>query len=260
MNKPKIIIFASGTKEGGGSGFENLVIKSKTIPSPEKYPNEAILNAEIVAVVSNHEHGGVRKKADSLGIKFIHFDKDFTAENYQKIVKDTGAEWIILSGWLKKVAGLPVDKTININPGPLPEVGGKGMYGINVHKRVLDDWRGGISYSDCPVGHSQVTLHFVDENFDTGKILYKRNVKLPPLFDLTAETIQHEVNAKEQLIQPYVTDLVIQGNITLLNNEVKIDFRVAMYTLMLGVLEKNQISKEDFDLNFIETRITQNKK
>jgi len=48
-----LLIFASGTKEDGGSGFQALVENTKT----------GILDARIVAVVSNHEHGGVRMRA-----------------------------------------------------------------------------------------------------------------------------------------------------------------------------------------------------
>ena len=62
--KPKLIIFASGRKEGGGSGFENLVEAAKA----------GTLDAEIVALVSNHEHGGVRERAERLGIPFVHFN------------------------------------------------------------------------------------------------------------------------------------------------------------------------------------------
>ena len=51
MNKPKLIIFSSGTKTGGGSGFENLVSAQKS----------GVSNFDIVAVVSNHEMGGVRE-------------------------------------------------------------------------------------------------------------------------------------------------------------------------------------------------------
>lgn len=47
---PKLIIFASGTEDGGGSGFENLVTSKD-------------LDADVVTVVSNHEHGGVRVRA-----------------------------------------------------------------------------------------------------------------------------------------------------------------------------------------------------
>src|SRR6185436_16530503 len=103
MGKPRMIVFASGTKDGGGSGFENLVNATKT----------GVLDADMVAVVSNHENGGVKARAVKLGIPFIHFAGPFTAENYQKIVHDSGAEWVTLSGWLKMVQGLDPQKTFN---------------------------------------------------------------------------------------------------------------------------------------------------
>jgi len=103
--KKKIIIFASGTKDGGGSGFENMVNATQS----------GILNAEISAVISNHENGGVREKADRLSIKFIHFPKPWTTEKYQELTE--GADLVCLSGWLKLVAGLDPKKTINIHPG-----------------------------------------------------------------------------------------------------------------------------------------------
>ena len=116
MQKPKLIIFSSGTKTGGGSGFENLVKAEKS----------GELSADIVAVVSNNaEGGGVREKADRLGVKFILFQGPFEATEYQKIIKETGAEWTALSGWLKLVIGLDPAKTFNIHPAPLPKFGGR---------------------------------------------------------------------------------------------------------------------------------------
>ena len=53
--KSRLLVFAAGTKDGGGSGFENLV--KATMPV-DGHPS--VLNAEIVAVVSNHEYGGVK--------------------------------------------------------------------------------------------------------------------------------------------------------------------------------------------------------
>src|SRR6266853_3160370 len=96
MKKPKLIIFASGTKTGGGSGFENLV-KSNRSKSGD-------LNADIVAVVSNHEHGGVREKADRLKVPFIYFTEPWTSDKYQEIASK--ADFVALSGWLKLVTGL----------------------------------------------------------------------------------------------------------------------------------------------------------
>ena len=92
MEKPKLIVFASGTKDRGGSGVENLFHHSRS----------GKLDADIVAVVSNHEWGGVRERADRLGIPFVHFDGPYTTEEYKRLVKDSRAEWAILSGWLKK--------------------------------------------------------------------------------------------------------------------------------------------------------------
>ena len=96
MSKPKILIFASGSAEGGGSGFENLVLSSK----------DGLLDADIVAVVSNHANGGVRARADNLGVPFLHFPKPWTGESYQRLAAESGADFFALSGWLKLVTGL----------------------------------------------------------------------------------------------------------------------------------------------------------
>src|SRR3989338_11069163 len=119
MTKPNLLIFSSGSKDGGGSGFENLVVASRN----------GVLNANIVAVVSNYEHGGVAERAEKLKIKFIHFSAPWEAEIYRKIAEENDADFIALSGWLKMVVGLNPKNTFNIHPGPLPAFGGKGMYG-----------------------------------------------------------------------------------------------------------------------------------
>lgn len=71
--KPKLLILASGTATGGGSGFTNLL----------KSARDGTLNADIVGVVSNHENGGVRLKAHQDGVRFFHFPGPWTAEGYQ---------------------------------------------------------------------------------------------------------------------------------------------------------------------------------
>lgn len=69
--KQRILVFASGSKDGGGSGFQEMVEYTRTTP--------AILDAEIVGVVSNHEKGGVYKKAKALGIEFFYWPGPFDA-------------------------------------------------------------------------------------------------------------------------------------------------------------------------------------
>jgi len=194
--KPKLIIFASGTKTGGGSGFENLVLAER----------RGDLKATIVAVVSNHENGGVRERADRLKIPFIYFPGPFTAAAYQEIIKKTGAEYIALSGWLKLVLGLDPRKTFNIHPGPLPRFGGPGMYGHHVHEAVLAAYRRG------EIKSSAVTMHFVTEKYDEGPIFFRYSVPIEP--SDTAETLGKRVNEFEHKFQPIITNLVVNGEIS----------------------------------------------
>jgi len=131
--KPKLLVFASGSKDGGGSGFEKLVEHAK----------DGGLSAEIVGVVSNHKHGGVRERADRLGIPFDHFPGPWTAEEYRKRVEKFNADYSTGSGWLKPMTGLDLARTFGIHPGLLPKFGGKGMYGHHVHEAVMAAFRRG---------------------------------------------------------------------------------------------------------------------
>ena len=213
LNLKKIIVFASGTKDGGGSGFENLVVAS----------HDGRLSGQIVAVVSNHENGGVRERADRLGVKFIYFparkvvDGEIagpdsnTAENYRKLTED--ADLVCLSGWLKLVTGLDPRKTINIHPGPLPRFGGAGMYGHHVHEAVMEAYRAGTpnAVTGEKVTHSAVSMHFVTEKFDEGPLFFSQPVPILP--DDTADTLAARVLEAEHKWQPLITDKVLRGEI-----------------------------------------------
>jgi folate-dependent phosphoribosylglycinamide formyltransferase PurN len=193
-DKKKIIIFASGTKDGGGSGFENLVNATKN----------RILDADISAVISNHENGGVRKRANRLGIKFIYFPAPWTAENYKKLT--VGADLICLSGWLKLVTGLDPKKTINIHPGPLPRFGGPGMYGHHVHEAVME------AYKKGEVTQSGISMHFVTEKYDEGPLFFSQSVPILP--DDTLETLAKRINEAEHKWQPIITQKVLSDEIS----------------------------------------------
>lgn len=191
----KIIVFASGGSKGGGSGFQKLVEGSLT----------GILDAKIVAVVSNHPNGGVKNIADNFDIEFVHFSGPWEADEYQRIVKKYNPDLIALSGWLKHVKGLDPRKTINIHPGPLPEFGGQGMFGHHVHEAVLK------AYSRGEIFFSAVTMHFVTEQYDMGPIIFSYPVHIGKDYD--AEKIADEVNKIEHGWQAYITNLVVNGMI-----------------------------------------------
>jgi phosphoribosylglycinamide formyltransferase 1 len=200
--KPKLMIFASGTKDAGGSGFRKLV----------EAVEGGTLHAEIVAVVSNHPDGGVKKIADEKNVIFYYFEKPWTAERYQEIAEVFNADFYALSGWLKMVEGLDPEtkfnsRTVfNIHPGPLPKFGGDGMYGHYVHEAVV------VAFERGEVTHSAVSMHFVTPGYDRGPCFFKRPVVLMP--GETAGSLQQRVNVEEHSWQAKITDLVVNGHIT----------------------------------------------
>jgi phosphoribosylglycinamide formyltransferase-1 len=198
--RPRIIVFASGTKDGGGSGFENLV------KSPD-------LDADIVAVVSNHEHGGVYARAEKLGVPFVFFPGPFDAEHYSGILQKTGIDakdgWVALSGWLKKVEGLDPARTFNIHPALLSgqnrRFGGAGLYGHHVHEAVKH------ALDDGEISESGVTMHFVTPVYDEGPIFFE--YRMPLQKDMSAEDIALAVNKAEHEWQPKITNMLVHGEI-----------------------------------------------
>ncbi|MDZ7798991.1 MAG: formyltransferase family protein [Patescibacteria group bacterium] len=196
MSKPKILVFASGDKVGGGSGFQELVENSRT----------GVLDAEIIGVISNHKDGGVKKRAIRLGISFHHMT-EFGEQNYRLAAQNLGAEWICLSGWLKFIRGLNPAKTINIHPGLLPLFGGRGMYGHHVHEAVIKAFKKG------EINETAVTMHFVDNQYDHGPIFFHYPVLIRQ--DDTADSLGERVNKIEHGWQSYITNLVVHGSIRL---------------------------------------------
>ena len=202
--KPKILIFASGTKTGGGSGFRELVEQSRTNPQ--------ILNAEIVGVISNYPEGGVFEKAKKINIPFEYWAGPFAKEGYQNLVEKFQADYIMCSGWLKLVKGLDPAKTINIHPGPLPKFGGPGMYGRFVHEAIIK------SFQEGEIKQSAFTMHFVTEEYDEGPVIFQMPVLIRE--DDTAETLAQRVNEKERAWQSFVLNLVVSKDIYFKNREV----------------------------------------
>lgn len=211
MTNKRLLIWATGGKDGGGSGFQEMVEFSRTDPP--------ILDAWIVGVVSNHEFGGVRKRADKLKIPFYHWQgDDYSAKHYLEVANFFRADYHMLSGWLYRVRGLPADRTVNIHPAWLPgdgshgEFGGKGMWGHRVHEAVIKAFREGR------ITQTAVSMHFVidfdEKGYDRGPLFFRLPIK--PHDDDTAESIGRRVNEKERAWQSFIMNLVIQGQIRLL--------------------------------------------
>ncbi len=199
--KPRILVLDSGSATGGGLGFRRLV--------EESLKSGGDLQAKIVGVASNHKNGGVRKIADDHNVPFVFLKPPFTGEKYQALVGEFHAGWVACSGWLKLICGLDPAKTFNIHPGPLPKFGGQGMYGHHVHEAVMH------SYSLGARKHSSVCMHFVNENYDHGPVFF--DLKVPIEDRDTPDNLGARVNQQEHIWQPFITNLVVHGQIRLVS-------------------------------------------
>jgi len=108
---------------------------------------------------------------------------------------------IVLAGFLLKIPTSIINyfqnKIINIHPALLPNYGGKGMYVINVHKAVKmnNEKKSGI------------TIHYVDNGYDTGKIIFQKEVKISKLDSV--EDISNKVHNLELEHFPRVIELIL---------------------------------------------------
>ena len=119
--------------------------------------------------------------------------------------RDAGVDYVAMAGFLK-LAPLPDDFTgrvVNIHPALIPAFCGTGMYGDRVHQAVLD---AGVKVTGC-------TVHFVDNEYDHGPIIWQQPV--PVFDDDTAETLAARVFEVEKEAYPHVLKLLAAGRIKL---------------------------------------------
>lgn len=128
------------------------------------------LDSTISIVISNNSDAYALKRAEEANIK-TYVLNDFKDENelYQ-VLKESDIDLVILAGYLKLIPKNVIRDFIIINTHPalLPKYGGKGMYGMNVHRAIVENHE----------KETGVTLHFVNEEYDKGKIIAQTKVKV----------------------------------------------------------------------------------
>ena len=152
------MIFASGN----GSNAENII----------RYFTKTNHNIQF-KVITNNENAGVVNRCENLNIQYLVFKKkDFENTKVLKFLEKIKPDLIILAGFLLKI---PINiinkfekKIINIHPSLLPKYGGKGMYGINVHKKVIENKE----------KESGISIHYVNCNYDEGDIIFQKNIDI----------------------------------------------------------------------------------
>jgi len=186
----RIIIFASGS----GTNAENII----------KHFN-ATKTAIVTHVLCNNEHAKVFERCKNLDIKCLHFNKnDFTKTDKVLNLLKKEADFIILAGFLwkvpSKITEAFADKIINIHPALLPKYGGKGMYGMHVHRAIKEN-------KETETG---ITIHFVNEKYDDGAIIFQEKTSISP--DDSIETIAKKVHELEYKYFPQTIEKVILTN------------------------------------------------
>ena len=179
--------------------------------------NDKKLNAVISVVVSNKKDPYALEMAKNNNIKAVFLDsKGKDRETYDKeiakVLEQNNVELILLIGYMRFLSPWFVNKyknkVMNIHPSLLPKYAG-GM-DKDVHQEVLN---AKAKVTGC-------TLHFVDENVDTGPIIMQKKVKIEK--DETAESLKNKVQKAEQDIIVKAVDLFEKGKIKVENNKVKI--------------------------------------
>ena len=147
------------------------------------------LDSKINIVISNTEEAYALTRAKEANIN-NYVLKDYKDENeLYEVLKEADVDLVVLAGYLKLIP-LKVIKEftiINTHPALLPKFGGKGMYGMNVHRAVVEN-------------HEKVTgatLHFVNEEYDKGKIIAQTKVRV--LKKDTPEDVSAKVQAAEKI-------------------------------------------------------------
>jgi phosphoribosylglycinamide formyltransferase-1 len=188
----KIVIFASGS----GTNAQNIVLHFTNSSKSHQFH-----------IFSNNANAKVLEKAQNLAVpsKIISKD-DLNSEVLLNYLMEIQPDLIILAGFLLKFPSNCIEafpnKIINIHPALLPKYGGKGMYGMNVHRAVVEN-------KEAETG---ITIHYVNENYDEGNIIFQKSVSLSG--EETPDDVANKIHELEQAHFPVIIEEIINQNAT----------------------------------------------
>lgn len=183
-----IIVFASGS----GSNAENINSYLKNID-----------DINISLIVTNNKNAYVIERAKKMNIpcQVISKAQFQESEFVLNILNKYNADLIVLAGFLLLIPEYLIEKykIINIHPALLPNYGGKGMYGNNVHKAVIENKE----------TESGITIHYVNKKYDEGEIIFQAKCKLSDKD--TFETLASKIHELEYNNFPRVIKEVVNS-------------------------------------------------
>ncbi len=170
------------------------------------------LPARVGVVISNNGTAGALRRAQSAGVPTRHLSVQRAGGPLalDQALRDTllefGTDLVLLAGYMKRLGPLTLaafaGRIINTHPALLPQFGGQGMFGLNVHRAVLAAGR----------ATSGASVHWVDENYDTGAVIAQVRVAVEP--GDSAEALAARVQAAERELVVEVLGAAASGRLT----------------------------------------------
>lgn len=178
----RIAILASGT----GSNAENLAAY---------FQNSDV--AEVALLIADRE-APVIDRLKPYGVPAVIVPRAEWRENPQKAV-----DLVVLAGFLtvvpKEVLEAFPERIVNVHPSLLPKFGGKGMWGMNVHRAVIA----------AGEAESGITIHYVSEGVDTGAAIAQFRCPVTP--SDTPDTLAAKIHALEQAHLPEIIQKLVES-------------------------------------------------
>lgn len=184
----RVVIFASGS----GTNAENLI---------KFFQNSD--NASVIQVLTNNPHAKVLERCKLLDVSALSFNKTALTKTNDvlNILKASKPDLIVLAGFLWKFPEFILNefpnKVINIHPALLPNYGGKGMYGMHVHRAVVAN----------KAHRTGITIHYVNENYDEGATIFQASCAVLPTD--TAEDVAAKIHKLEMEHFPRVVEKLL---------------------------------------------------
>ncbi len=174
------------------------------------------LSASVELVISNNADSLALTTAQEKNIATAHLssrthpDPDDLDVAMKTLLDSYNIDLVLLAGFMKKI-GLKTlaaykNRMINIHPSLLPKFGGQGMFGLNVHKAVID----------AGEKETGVTIHMVDNEYDKGVILAQRTVVVTE--EDSPESLAAKVLKVEHILFAETIQKIIDGSIILPSN------------------------------------------
>lgn len=160
----------------------------------------------VALLLSNRAEAYALKRAERFGVPAAVFSREEFCDpdgTVAELLREHHIDFIVLAGFLWLVPNHLTDsyagRIVNIHPALLPKFGGRGMYGVNVHRAVIDSGE----------AESGITIHLVNEKYDSGDILFQATVPVAP--DDTPDSLAAKIHVLEHRHFPLIIERTIQN-------------------------------------------------